>query len=467
MCAGLCDLRIFCALLQILSARKGMMRVSIWKDCEIAERKPLDKNISCDTLVIGAGMAGILTAHMLERRGIKTVVIDSGRIASGQTSGTTAKITSQHAMIYAKLSERFGEEKACAYARFNQGAVGRFESMIKDLDIDCDFEHTDAYIYSTRVSDSLYAEAKAAQALGLPAQFTKDTELPFSVAGAVKFSNQAKFHPLKFIKALSGGLTVFENTPAERVEENTVITPRGTVRAEKIVFATHFPFVNMPGLYFARMHQKRSYVLALEGAKKMDGMYLGVDGDGLSFRTHGDTLLLGGAGHNCGENAEGGRYDLLEKEAAKYFPNSKIIARWSAQDCMTLDDVPYIGRFSKSRPTWYVATGFMKWGMTSSMAAAGIISELIATGECEGAEVFSPERFSGAALSGLAKNSARSAKGLVRGAVCTPERRCRHLGCRLEWNSDEGTWDCPCHGSRYEQSGKRICGPAQSDLKRD
>lgn len=495
--------RLFFFALPMLSKEVKNME-SIWsKTADIPPHSPLPGDISADAAVIGGGMAGILTAYFLEQRGVETVVLEADRIGSGQTKNTTAKITSQHDLIYHRLARDFGEEKAKQYADTNEQAVAEYRRIIMKKNIDCEFETRPAFLYSTRLEDvaELEMEALAAQKLGLRADYVEKTSLPFPVAGAVRFQSQAQFHPLKFLRAVAKDLTVFEQTRATDVKENDILTERGTVHAKHIVFATHFPFLNMPGYYFARMHQERSYVLALEHAPQPDGMYLGVDPDGLSFRSSGETLLLGGGGHRTGENWAGGKYEMLRKKAKEFYPESKEVAHWSAQDCMTLDGVPYIGRFSTSTPDWYVATGFGKWGMTSSMVSAMLLSDMISKKENLFAEVFSPQRFTpSASVKAFLNDSGQAVKGLSRQAFTLPKAdidalprghggvvdcngekvgvykdeqgktfavstRCPHLGCQLEWNPDEKSWDCPCHGSRFDFRGRLIDNPAQTNLE--
>jgi glycine/D-amino acid oxidase-like deaminating enzyme/nitrite reductase/ring-hydroxylating ferredoxin subunit len=461
----------------------------------------LEGDIKTHVLVIGAGMAGILTAHRLSKQGAEVVVIEGSQVGSGQTKNTTAKITSQHNVIYDSLIKNFGMEKARQYALANEAAVAEFHDLIKDNNIDCDYEQLPAYLYSSVCSEPMEKEAEAALSLGINASFTTKTGLPFPVRGAVRFENQAQFHPLKFLRAVSEPLIIYENTKAIEVEEHTVTTDKGTIRAEHIVFASHYPFINFPGYYFLRMHQERSYVIALENASVPDGMYLGVDNDGLSFRAAQGYLLLGGGNHRTGENSKGSKYDYLLNRAEKLYPGSREAYRWSAQDCMPLDGVPYIGRYASDRAYWYTATGFQKWGMSTSMVSAMIISDLISGNESPYTEVFTPQRFNlPASAKNLATEAALAVKGLTRdlfkvpvinaehiqrgqggiveyegkkvGVYKSPEgklfivdTRCPHLGCQLEWNPDELSWDCPCHGSRFSYEGRLLDNPAQVDLE--
>lgn len=443
---------------------------SIWSETtQIAPRKALEGNLETEAVVIGGGMAGVLIAYELQKRGVQTVILEGDRLGGGQTKNTTAKVTSQHDLKYQKLIEDFGEEKAGQYARMNQRAIAAYRALIAEKQIDCDWEERPAYLYSTADDLLLREEAHAAWRLGIDAKFTTAVTLPFPVKGAVRFDGQAQFHPLKFLSAVAEELTVYEHTPVIKVEGNTLYTDHGTVTAAHIIFATHFPFVNMPGYYFLRMHQERSYVLALENAQALDGMYLGVDEGGLSLRNSGGLLLLGGGGHRTGENEAGGKYSLLREAAKRNWRSSREVAHWSAQDCIPLDGVPYIGRFSPSTSDWYVATGFQKWGMTSSMASAMVIAGLITGREDPDGAVFAPHRFEPtASAKNLWEEGKQAVTGLSKGAidlVSGAAPRCPHLGCELKWNPDEESWDCPCHGSRFDADGILIDGPAQKNMK--
>lgn len=474
---------------------------SLWtRTSDTAARPPLYGDTEAEVAVIGGGMAGILTALLLHERGLRTVVLEAERVGAGQTCDTTAKLTSQHGAIYAELLERFGREKAQMYADANQRAIQSYRRLIEKYGIDCDFEQTDAILYSHAHEDAMRREAEAAVSLGLPASFTTHLSLPFRISGAVRFTGQAQFHPLKLLYPLADLLTVYERTPVERVQGHCLITPRGRVSAEKIVFACHYPFVNFPGLYFARMHQERSYVLALENAALPDGMYYGYEPYAYSLRSYDGRVLLGGAGHRTGENPDGGRYRELREAAKILFPDSREVAHWSAQDCMTASGVPYIGRFSRKNPDFFVATGFRKWGMSSSMAAAEILTGLICDGGHADAAIFDPTAAEQQRADKIASEGAHAVRGLAHrlfhGESPLPEElpvghggpalvdgkqmgvyraseteyyavelRCPHLGCRLEWNPDEKSWDCPCHGSRFDFRGNRLSAPAQTSLQ--
>jgi len=475
---------------------------SVWSDsCKLKKREVLNKDIKTNTVIIGAGIAGILTGYMLKQNNIDVVLIDADEMLSGNTKNTTAKITSQHDLIYDKLISEFGEEKARQYAKANELAIKKYKEIIKERNIDCDFEEQPAYVYSLKEIDSIKKEVDAANRVGISAEFVQNTNLPFEVKGAVRFNNQAQFNPLKFLKDISKDLKIYEDTRALEIKENLVITNRGNISANHIVVATHYPIMNAPGYYFMKMHQERSYVIALENADNVDGMYIDKEKNGCSFRNYKDLLLLGAIDQRTGENEEGGSYDKLRKIAKDLYPNSKEKYHWSAQDCITIDHIPYIGRYSNSTPNVYVATGFNKWGMTSSMVSAMIISDMILGKDNDFAEIFSPNRFDlSLSVNNIADDMITTAKNFIAQKVHIPSShiehiknghagiveyngnkvgvyknnegkefivttKCPHLGCELKWNADELTWDCPCHGSRFDYEGKLIGSPAVKDLE--
>ena len=440
---------------------------------------------------------------MLKQKGRDVVLSDAAEIASGNTKNTTAKITSQHDLIYSKLIAEFGEEKARQYAKANELAIKKYKEIIEDKRIECDFEEKPAYVYSLNEVDVLKEEVEAAKNLGIDAEFVQEANLPFKINGAVKFNNQAQFNPLKFLKGISNELVIYENTRALEIKENLVVTSGGNITANNIVVATHYPIMNAPGYYFMKMHQERSYVLALENTSEIDGMYIDLNKEGYSFRTYNNLLLLGGISHRTGENEEGGSYDELRKVAKRLYPKAKEKYYWSAQDCMTIDGIPYIGRYSSETPNIYVATGFNKWGMTSSMVSAMIISDMILEKENDFSEIFSPRRFDlSLSINNIANDLIETAKNFIAQKVYIPSSeiehiknghggiieyngekvgvyknkegkeffvstKCTHLGCQLSWNSDELTWDCPCHGSRFDYKGRLIGSPATKDLVED
>ena len=416
---------------------------------------PLDGDTDTDVLIIGGGMAGILCAYRLHQAGVPYLLAEAETIGSGTTKNTTAKLTSQHGLIYERLIRLFGTERAKQYLTANQEALEAYRELCRG--IRCRFEEKDAYVYSRNDRKKLERELAALEKLGFHAEFAEHLPLPFSVAGAVKFPHQAQFHPLEFLSALTKDLHICEHTPVQELVGTTAITPRGSITAKKIIVTTHFPFLNKHGSYFMKLYQHRSYVIALEHAQNVDGMYVDEAQKGMSFRNYGGQLLVGGGDHRTGK--QGGGWRELRGFAGRYYPKAVETAHWAAQDCMSLDGVPYIGPYSASTDHLYVASGFNKWGMTSSMVAARILSDLVQEKENPYGDVFSPSRT--ILRPQLVVNGLEAAAGLL-----TPTaRRCPHLGCALKWNPQEHSWDCPCHGSRFTEDGALIDNPATGDLK--
>ncbi len=429
---------------------------SVWSATAADKRKSrpaLSGKTETDVLVVGGGMAGVLAAHKLTACGVKCLLVEAKELGSGITGNTTAKITAQHGLIYGGLIRRFGAEAARRYYEANMRAVAAFRTLASAFP--CDFEEKTAYVFSTDGRRALELEAEAYRTLGLPARITSP-RIPIRTKGALGMAGQAQFHPLKLLFALSERLEVFENTFVSGIEGHTAFTENGRIRAKHIILATHFPMVNIPGMYFMKLYQHRSYVLALEGAPPLDGMYLEEREDGYSFRTYGDLLLVGGGDHKTGK--KGGGYSELRSLVKRAFPGASERFHWAAQDCMTLDFVPYVGLHRSGTDYLYTACGFNKWGMTGSMVAAEILCDLIVTGKSELQELYSPQRpmppgqlFAniGAAAAGLASPGGP---------------RCSHMGCKLHWNSAERTWDCSCHGSRFREDGGIVDNPAKKGI---
>ena len=428
---------------------------SLWNDIKRRQYDSLDGDIQTDVLIIGGGMCGLLCAHMLCREGVDCTVVERDRILNGITNGTTAKITYQHGLIYDDIIKKYGTQKAKLYYKSQKKALDTIVKLAAD--IECDFEICDSYVYSLSHRENVKREADALNKIGCRAEFCEETELPFRIAGAVRIENQAKFHPLKFAYEISKNLNIYENTEIIELRRGIAITNKGKIRAKKIVVATHFPFINKHGAFFVKMYQHRSYVLALKGADKISGMYVDEKMTGMSFRNYNDLLLLGGGGHRTGKT--GGNWQELMQFKDMYYPNAKIVGRWAAQDCMTLDSLPYIGCYSKATPDLYVATGFNKWGMTSSMVSAMVLRDMICKLKSEYDTLYNPSR--SILHPQLAVNLYESSKSLF--ALSTP--RCPHMGCALKYNRQEHSWDCLCHGSRFEEDGKLINGPATDDKK--
>ncbi len=432
------------------------MENSIWtKEVQLPSFPEVTKDLNTEVLIIGGGMAGLLCAFRLQQAGVEYVLLEADRICKGVTRNTTAKITSQHGLIYDHLLRSFDENRARLYWQCQQEALEDYSKLARE--IDCDFQRADSYLYSVHTPGSLEREWRALRRLQIPADYLPNVPLPLSNAGAIRFRNQAQFHPLKFAAQIARGLHIYEHSPVRSFEGTVVKCRGGSIRAKKIIVATHFPIWNKHGSYFLKLYQERSYVLALEGARPVDGMYLDEAKGGFSFRMHGSTLLLGGSGHRTGK--KGCAWSALEEFAEEQYPEAIISARWATQDCMSLDAVPYIGQYSKATPNLFVATGFNKWGMSNSMAAAGILCDLIQGKDNPYTELFSPSR--SMLRKQLALNGVEACKHLL--TLSRP--RCPHMGCALKWNPREHSWDCPCHGSRFSQSGELLDNPATGNMR--
>lgn len=427
---------------------------SIWhKHAQKVHFDTLDGNKRTNVLIIGGGIAGILCAYKLKNAGIDCILTEATEICDGITQNTTAKITLAHGLIYDKMIRRFGKEKAKLYIEAQIKAMEEYSVLCSK--IDCDYEVRDNYIYSLTNRKIIEKEIEALNLLGTKAMPSTPQELPFLVAGAVRVMEQAQFNPLKFLYAIAKDLPIYEHTKVIELKPNKAITNKGEITYKKLIIATHFPILNKHGLYPLKLYQHRSYVIALENAKLVNGMYVDEKSTGLSFRSYGDILLLGGGAHRTGK--KGGGWQELESFAKEHYPNSKILGKWATQDCMTLDDIPYIGAYSKSTQDIFVITGFNKWGMTNAMVGANILCDLVKEKNNKYATVFSPSRT--IFRPQLAINTFESIIGLL--TPTTP--RCPHLGCALKYNKAEHSWDCPCHGSRFTETGELINNPATDD----
>ena len=427
---------------------------SVWKQtAQTTNFNTLNGNKNTDVLIIGGGIAGILCAYKFKKAGVDCILVEADKICNGITKNTTAKITLGHGLIYDKLINSFGKEEAQLYLKAQIRAGEEYTRLCKNLD--CDYEVKDSYVYSLTDKNKVLNEVAALKRLGVDAEFVESSELPINIKGGVRVKDQAQFHPLKFLYEIAKDLPIFENTKVLEIMPQKVITNRGEITYKKMIIATHFPILNKHGSYFLKLYQHRSYVVAIKGARQINGMYVDELDTGLSFRSYGDLLLLGGGGHRTGK--QGGCWRELEKFTKKHYPNAKIVQKWATQDCMSLDGVAYIGQYSKNTPNVFVATGFNKWGITNSMVASDILFDLV-TGKTNAyAKVFSPSR--SILHPQLAINVFESTLGLI-----TPTApRCPHLGCALKYNPAEHSWDCSCHGSRFSENGKLLDNPATDD----
>lgn len=429
--------------------------MSVWSESTNLSSFPmLQGDRKTEVLIIGGGMAGILCAYTLSKAGIDCILAERDRICSGVTENTTAKITSQHGMIYNKLIRSVGIEKAKMYLEANENAVEKYRSICAD--IDCDFENKDNTVYTLSNRQKAEKEIAALEKLGFKAEFLDKIPVPVDICGAVSFKNQAQFNPLKFVSAIVPKLKIYENSKVIEIRGNKAFLTGGSVTAKYFICTTHFPFMNKYGMYPFKMYQDRSYVLALENGPQINGMYVDEAEKGMSFRNYNNYLLIGGGDHRTGK--QGGGYSEIRAFSKIHYPDLKERFSWATQDCMTFDSIPYIGKYSPKLSNVFVATGFNKWGMTSSMVSASILCDMITEKKNEFAPVFSPSR------NFLKPKLAVHIADTLAGYINKTPKRCPHMGCALVWNSDEHTWDCPCHGSRFDENGKLLDNPATDDL---
>ena len=429
---------------------------SIWQLEHGQIRYPKLKNDKqTQVLVIGGGMAGVLCARKLQEAGKSVLLVEANRIGSGITARTTAVLTAQHDFLYQDMIKSFGEETARTYLYANLDAVREFRELSKK--ISCDFEDMPSMQFTTGSLERLCREADVVNRLGYPARFMEKPSFPMDATGAVEYPDMAQFHPLKFLAGAARSLEIYEDSRVLALEGTTAKLDNASIRAEQVVVATHFPFINRRGWYFMKLYQSRSYVLALENAPDPGATMAELDGQGIYFRRYGDLLLVGGGDHRTGK--KGGGFGYLRDYVQTHIPRAREKYAWANQDCMSLDGLPYVGAYSPNMPGVYVATGFNAWGMTNSMVAANAITDQICGRENPVIHALSPDR------SVLYKQLLCNIGSTVADFAIPTVRRCPHLGCALRWNPREHSWDCPCHGSRFTETGELLDTPAQKDAQ--
>ncbi|WP_059104212.1 FAD-dependent oxidoreductase [Shouchella shacheensis] len=492
---------------------------SIWQtSSNLPTYEPLQKDIHVDVAIVGGGITGITTAYLLTQAGKKVAIIEADRICNGTTGHTTAKITAQHGPIYHELLSHLGQEKAKQYFKAQDAALTFIRDTVKKEGIECDFSDEDNYLYATshHSEHRLEREYEAYQQLDIPGEWVTSLPINITIRAGLKLPGQAQFHPLQYLahlckKMTQQGAQIYEQTVCERVEHgNTpaVVAKNGArISASAIVSATHFPFVDGGGLYMSRLRADRSYVISGTSPDSWPGgMYLSIERQPRSVRSatiNGEThLVINGESHKAGQGMDARKhYDALHQFADTTFSNFKTEQEWTAQDLITLDDIPYVGQLSSMQSHVYVATGYRKWGMTGGTMAAQLLTDLIVDGNSLYSDLFKPMRFhTDPSIRHFLNENMNVAKHLISGKLehvaeqvdeLSPgqgtvikhngkragafrddsgdlhlvDTTCTHMGCEVNWNHGDSTWDCPCHGSRFSYKGEVIEGPAKKPLK--
>ncbi|MCA0985351.1 FAD-dependent oxidoreductase [Halobacillus yeomjeoni] len=492
----------------------------MWReDTSIPSYESLNEDTSAEIVVVGGGITGITTAFLLAKAGKQVTLLEADQLLNGTTGHTTAKVTAQHGLIYHELVKHFGVENASLYYQAQMGAMTSMKEWVDQYQIDCDWKNAEACIFSTtkQGAEKIRDEYEAYQTLNIPGRLLDSLPFDVEASEALCMDEQASFHPLKYLSALVDqfiklGGQIYEHTTATNVrEEDRIIVETGNeceISCEKVVSCSHFPFYDGKGFYFSRMYVERSYLMAIEPEREIpDGMYLSIDEPKRTIRTADfdgkRVLLVGGENHKTGEGVDTSfHYRAIEEFAAQHFGIKNKLYQWSAQDLTTLDKVPYIGPITRKNKRVFIATGFRKWGMTNGTLAAQLLSQYITGEESLFHELFKPSRFKAdpsmkqflsqnfnvavhlveGKLELVADRPERLKKGQGRVVQWRGERAgayrdendeiflldttCTHMGCEVEWNSAEHTWDCPCHGSRFSYDGSVVEGPADQPLPR-
>lgn len=495
---------------------------SLWRaTSELPSFERLAEDIKADVAVVGAGITGITTAYLLAKEGMDVVVLEAGKILNGTTGYTTAKVTAQHGLIYHEFEKHFGEENTRKYYEGNREAIEFIRDVVGEGEEECGLKLEDAYLYTESDSSlsKLEDEYKTYEKLSIPGEWMEKIPLPLHIQGAIRMPGQYQLHPLQYMKRLTerflqmGGRIYEYTTIDEKADTSGPIilqTKRGNhkITCNYAVSASHFPFYDGKGLYFSRLHVERSYAIAVKPETTYPGgMYLSIDQPTRSLRSFSyqdeDLVIVGGENHPTGKDSSTFKhYENLELFAGQLLGAKEIPYRWSTQDLITLDRLPYIGPLTQNEDRIFVATGFRKWGMTTSALAAQIMTDQILQRKNRYAELFTPSRFKvDPGLKTFVVQNAGVAKDFVagklemkhkdleelhpgegaivrhngqragafrdeQGTLHMVDTTCTHMGCEVQWNEGERSWDCPCHGSRFTLDGEVLEGPAIKPLKK-
>jgi glycine/D-amino acid oxidase-like deaminating enzyme/nitrite reductase/ring-hydroxylating ferredoxin subunit len=469
-------------------------------------------DIKVEVAIVGGGIVGITTARMLKDRGVTVAVIEGRKVGRQVTGKSTAKVTSQHSVIYQTLEQKFGEDRARLYADAQQAGVAKIRSLASQYGIECDLEEKPAYVYTRdeKKSETIEKEVDIARRLGLPAQLVRETGLPFEVRCAMRFDDQAQFHPTKYVAGLAqtipgDGSYVYEHSRAMDWEPTRVVTRRGTVRARHVVMATHLPLGQIGG-YYTEAHPYAEPVLAAKIKSALPGMYISMEDPSHSIRTHtgkdGQVYAISGGASFKPGHIEQERESSAEMERwlTENFGVGAIEYRWINEDYSPIDNAPFVGWSSSKGDRYLVATGFKAWGISNGTAAAMMLADLATEKTNPWLELFDASRVKPVAGGAtFVQENLGVAKDLVGGYLASKAKSfdelkpgdaailkingenvagfkdehgkvhavsavCSHMGCLVGWNETDRTWDCPCHGSRFELDGEVIHGPATKPL---
>lgn len=479
--------------------------------------KSLKENINTTCAIVGSGIVGLTTAYLLAKEGLEVVLLDADKIGYGSSGRNTGKITSQHDIIYSKIIKKYGEETGKLYYQVNNQALNLIEHIIKENSIECNFKRLPSYVFTENenYAEELIDEYKICKNIGIDCDYYDKLNIPFQIYGAVGFKNQGQFNPKKYIDGLGAvceklGVKIYENTAIIDIEKGKTIKLKteydNTVTADKVVIASHFPWYDGMNFYFAKEKGDRSYLIATEYDREFqEGMFISIEEPSKTFRHYKgegkELLIIGGNDHKVGQcKDEDKMYEIIEEMAKDKFEAKNTLYKWSAQDYMSFDHMPYIGHINKRDDNIFVATGFSKWGMTNGCASGIIISELILKNNSKYESIFKPSRLGPYFTTDFIKENFNVgveyiASKINLGSDNMPEQKgegkivnidgkrygayrhfngelyvvditCTHLGCELEFNSAEKTWDCPCHASRFDYNGKILEGPAIRPLNK-
>lgn len=465
----------------------------------------------CDVLIIGAGLTGITTAYYLSRETSDVIVVEADIVGNGASGRNTGKVSSQHDIIYHKLINKLGIEKAKAYYTSNKEAIESIENIIKDEHIECDYTKCSSYLYTVNISEIeiLKDEFQACLDLNIPCKYVEKCELPYPIKGAILFYDQSKYNPYKYLKGIckildKTDIKIYEHSPIKEVKrDNGRYLAYGNgfeIEAKRIVLATQFPFIDDKNFYFSRLFPETSYLCCGETKKDINNTFLQMEKPHFTLSSfmmdHKKMLIAGGYPHKPGHDDKP-HHQLITSHVQSVFQIKNVTFSWSTQDYMPVDDIAMIGRIHRNDDTLLFASGFRKWGNTQSNIAAKTLTAILIGQDSPYIEMYDPHRTSSFLNTYGLKENLSILTSLISGKFkfndfhVPPKNtasifqhngntygmyrdefdgfhvvniKCPHMGCTLIFHEEEKSWDCPCHGSRFDADGKIIKGPASYSL---